>query len=291
MEVIVINPHSFCFGVNRALSMAAKARKEHPEGNIYLLGGLVHNEKVLERLEQAGFILLNEKEKGLEEHLSSLPDGAVIVFSAHGHPEKLEEMAKRKGLIVYDSTCPYVKGNEEVIKKALKEGHEIIYIGQKGHAESLSATSLSPKVHLFAYPFSIEAIEGIADESPLLISQTTMGLEEIEEAKDLVKALYPHFREEAKCCLATEQRQKAVKEAPQDIDMFLILGSPNSNNTMKLLACAKESHPGALSFRAIDLDEAAKIDYRFIKKIALASGASTSLADFEEVRQYLMNLE
>lgn len=290
MEVIVINPHSFCFGVNKALALAKKAKQEHPIGNIYLLGGLVHNERVLDSLKKDGFVLLDEKEKSLEKHISSLPNGAVMIFSAHGHPEKLDEMAKEKNLIVYDSTCQYVRDNETAIKEDLALGNEIIYIGLKGHAESLSALSLSPRVHLFASPFDEKELSNIEDSSPLLISQTTMGLEEIEVARQVVAKLFPKYREKAKCCLATEMRQSAVKEAPQDIDMFLILGSTSSNNTLKLLECAKNSHPHSRIERALDLKEAKKIDYRFVKKIALASGASTSREDFLEVGQYLENI-
>lgn len=290
MEVIVINPHSFCFGVNKALALAKKAKEGHPEETIYLLGGLVHNERVLASLKDDGFVLLDEKEKSLEEHLSSLKEGSILVFSAHGHPEKLDEMAKKKNLLVYDATCRYVKDNENAIKDELALGHEIIYIGLKGHAESLSALSLSNDVHLFAPPFQSEELASIKDRSPLLISQTTMGLSEIERAKLEVRKLFPNYREKAKCCLATEMRQKAVSEAPIDIDMFIILGSKNSNNTMKLFECAKNSHPNSQVIRLMDLKEAQEINYSAIKKIALASGASTSSEDFQEVRQYLENL-
>ena len=139
MEVIIIEPHCFCAGVNNALTMAYKAKKEHPNETIHILGSLVHNEIVVKDLEKDGFVILNEKKKTLEEWIETLHNGQIIVFSAHGHDPRLDLLAKNKGLIVYDSTCGFVKANELLLKKKVETGGQVIYIGQKGNAEAMGA--------------------------------------------------------------------------------------------------------------------------------------------------------
>lgn len=291
MEVIIIEPHCFCAGVNNALTMAYKAKNEHPNEIIHILGSLVHNERVVGDLEKDGFVILSEKQKSLEDWIETLQKGQIIVFSAHGHDPKLDELAKKKGLVVYDSTCGFVKANEFLIKKKIESDGKVIYIGQKGHAEAKGALGIdSQNIFLFE-PGKTFEYSKVGSETPLLVSQTTMGLNEIETALREIKQKFPKATFAARVCDATEKRQTAISSAPSDIDLYVIMGSSTSNNTIKLYELAKEEYKSAEVIRVLDVEEMKTLNISGKKKAALISGASTSLKEFHEVYDYLSKLQ
>lgn len=291
MEVIIIEPHCFCAGVNNALTMAYKAKKEHPEETIHILGSLVHNEIVVKDLEKDGFVILNEKKKTLEEWIETLSNGQIIVFSAHGHDPKLDSLAKAKGLIVYDSTCGFVKANELLLKKKVESGGQVIYIGQKGHAEAMGALGIDPNNIFLCEPGKVFDYSKITSDNPLLISQTTMGLDEIKLVICDLKEKFPKLEIAARACDATEKRQNAISTAPHDTDLYVIMGSSTSNNTMKLFELAKAQYKNAEVIRVLDVEELKALKIKGKKKASLISGASTSLKEFNEVHEYLLNLQ
>lgn len=290
MEVIIIEPHCFCAGVNNALTMAYKAKKENPDKTIHILGSLVHNERVVKDLENDGFVILDEKKKTLDQWILSLEKGEVVVFSAHGHDPKLDILAKSKGLVVYDSTCGFVKANELLLKKKVETGGQAIYIGQKGHAEAKGALGISDK-NIFLCesnkPFDASLV---SVENPLLVSQTTMGLEEIKTATSTLLKDFPKAEISARVCDATEKRQNAISTAPTDIDLYVVMGSSTSNNTIKLFELAKSQYKNATILRVLDLEELKSYEIKGKKKAALVSGASTSLKEFNEIRDFLLKL-
>ncbi|MCQ2799479.1 MAG: 4-hydroxy-3-methylbut-2-enyl diphosphate reductase [Bacilli bacterium] len=290
MEVIVINPHGFCRGVDKAIELAYKAKNENPNSQINILGTLVHNECVISDLKADGFNILHEKEHSLEEWITLLNEGDVVVFSAHGHSPKLNELAKTKKLKVYDATCPFVKANELFIKNKVLEGGQVIYIGQKGHAEAMGALGIDENAILLCEPNKPFDYESVKDDEPLLVSQTTMGLDEIEETVHLLKEKFAKAVLAAKACDATEKRQNAISNAPTDIDLYVIMGSKTSNNTIKLFNLAKEKYPNAMVIRALDVNELKDYDLSKNKKAALISGASTSLKEFDAVKDYLESI-
>jgi 4-hydroxy-3-methylbut-2-enyl diphosphate reductase len=292
MEVIAIEPHGFCEGVVRALSEAEQARKEHPRETIYVLGLLVHNEDVIENLKKEGFVFCDEQTKSLEDWIKEIPERSVVVFAAHGHAPNVERASAEKNFVTYDATCRFVKDNSRVISDEIKIGNEVIYIGRKFHAEAIASYGICPeKVHLYDQEHPEEdSWKSIDSSSPLVLSQTTMDLDDIAEAKSTIRQVYPSARFLAERCLATQRRQAALLEAPHDIDLYVILGSARSNNTNRLEALAKENYPSALVLRVLGLKELKAISLAGKKKAALASGASTSPAVFQEVETYLKTL-
>ena len=290
MKVSVINPHGFCAGVQMALDCAQKAKKEHPEEKIYILGNLVHNERVICDLERDGFIILDERKRSLSDWIKTLKNGDVVVFSAHGHDPHLDIEAKEKGLVVYDTTCPFVKANSVLIKQRISQGGDVIFIGQAGHAETIGTLKINEdKIFLYepGKPFNFQKIQV---KNPLLVSQTTMGTDEMKESISLLKDHFPDIDVAARVCDATDKRQSAICTAPDDVDLYVVMGSSTSNNTMKLLGLAKTKYPKAKVIRCLDLNEIKNMDLKGYKKAALISGASTGLKEFEEVRAYLQNL-
>ena len=273
-----------------ALDCAYKAKKEHPEERIYILGNLVHNERVIGDLENDDFIILDERKKSLSEWIKTLENGDVVVFSAHGHDPHLDIEAKEKGLVVYDATCPFVKANSVLIKKRISENGEVIFVGQAGHAETVGTLKIDEaKIHLYepGKQFDFSAIQV---KNPLLVSQTTMGTDEMKESVSLLKDHFSKIDVAARVCDATDKRQNAICTAPRDVDLYVVMGSSTSNNTMKLLGLAKAKYPTAKVIRCLDFEEIRNMELKGFKKAALISGASTGLREFEEVKTYLESL-
>lgn len=293
MQVIAINPHGFCEGVVKAVALAEKARREHPDEPIYVLGLLVHNEEVIAHFEKENFIFFDESQYDLAEALGEIPNGSVLVFSAHGHAPRLEAKAQAKHLVIYDATCPFVKENAVIIANEVTQGGEVLYIGKKKHAESVAALQIDPaRVHLLDPALPNEKSWGnLTLQTPLVVSQTTMDLDDLALAKNWIKSRYPAARFADERCHATVSRQRALWAAPSDIDLYVILGSKRSNNTNKLVAIAEKSYPHAQIVQALNEEELRSYDFRGKKKAALASGASTSPATFEACKAYLEGLK
>ncbi len=291
MKVYTYEPHSYCSGVVNAFLLAKRAKKENPDKDIYLLGSLVHNEEAIKELEREGFTLLDERKEDLLSSLKRLPNGSVLVFSAHGHPKSYDDIAKEKGLIVYDATCEKVKKNLEAIAYFLHAGREVIFLGEKGHQEAIASVSIGEKVFFIdAKKISEFDYAKVKDKAPAFLSQTTMGDEEVRLASGSLLEKIPGLFILDSRCESTKKRQFALRIAPKEADLIVILGSLTSNNTMKLVSIAKESHPEARVFRALDLEELKKKDLRPYSYCILASGASTSPRVYKECLSYLESL-
>jgi 4-hydroxy-3-methylbut-2-enyl diphosphate reductase len=290
MEVLVIEPHAYCEGVLRALASAKKALNEHPGEPVYLLGSLVHNEDAIASLERDGLVLLDERGKPLEQYLGELKEGSVVVYSAHGHGDALRRLADKRHLVTYDATCRFVKENMDSIRLDLLKGEEVIYIGEEGHLECLAALSLGKGIHLYDSAHGIYPFSSLTRSDPLIYSQTTMSVEDIEKASADIKNHCPDAVFAQARCHSTIARQEALLAAPKDCDLFVILGSETSNNTMKLYSLAKKNFPQAQVLRVLNASELKKVDIIGKKKAALASGASTSLEVFDAAKRYLLSL-
>ena len=195
MKVEILQPSAYCAGVSRAISLARQARNEHPDKGVYVLGMLVHNNFVVNSLQKDDIQTVT--------NIEDIPNGEVIVFTAHGHKECLDEVAKSKGLIIYDSVCPKVLNNIKLIKENLAEGHTIIYIGQEGHPEAEACLSLSKKVILY-HKNILKNYQLINDEEPLVINQTTLNIKDISDIhKEILEAL-PKAREKPRTVKSTQ---------------------------------------------------------------------------------------
>lgn len=291
MKVELIKPYGFCFGVKRAITIAKQAKKENSYDKVYILGSLVHNENVQKDLIDLGLIILDDREKSIDAWIKELPDYSIVVFSAHGHAPHIDEIAKEKHMVVYDATCPFVIENMKAIIEEISKGNDVIYIGEKNHAESMATVQINEnKVHLMEYGKKFDFVK-LNSERPFVISQTTMLPGEVDSCVDAVLESFPNAKIAPGRCYSTKERQEAIAKSPENIDCFVILGSTTSNNTNKLEALARESHPKALIIRALTLQdvkdqisEISKCDH-----VCIASGASTSDELSEEVLKYLEN--
>ncbi len=278
MDIKVIEPSGFCFGVKKAIDTAKKAKDENIGKQIYIVGALVHNEEVTKELENEGFIILDECEKPLKDHLENLNDGSVIVFSAHGHAPYLDEIAKRKNMKIYDATCIFVKNNEKSATKVVENGGEVIYIGIENHAETNGMIGINDKkIHIYTPGMHFD-FSKINSSEPLIISQTTMSKEEIKTSIETIKKNIPGSIVSAKQCFETERRQSEALAQGANYDCFIVIGGKNSNNTKRLALILKEAYPSKECFLILnetelkgELDRIAKHE-----KIMIVSGASTA---------------
>lgn len=288
MIVKLIKPQGFCSGVTKAVSIAEKAREENPNKKVYVLGMLAHNQTLINDLAKEGIITLCDETE--EQSLNKLNKGDVVIFTAHGHSEKLDHLAESKGLITYDATCFKVKSNLEKIKREINDGHQVIYIGQKGHKETNAALSISNNVSLYDTKLLINYYL-ITDKNPYVINQTTLNFYELSRYHNDISNHIPGARIENEICAATRLRQEAVANIDSDTDLIIVVGHPKSSNSNKIFDIAKNKYKFADVYMVSDLSNLLKLNigYSSKKKAAVVSGASTPQYVVDEIYNYLLS--
>lgn len=275
MRISVIEPHGFCAGVTAALrkavAVAAEAQEAAADGEprpVFCLHQLVHNEVVVNDLKNRGFSFV--------ESVEDVPDGAVVLFSAHGVSPAVRARAAERGLGIVDATCPFVERVHRAARDFAAKGLPVVVIGNPSHAEVRGIVG------------EVDGARVIDPSAPLprdlppkfgLVSQTTMNADEVES---LVASLREDHDVEtmAEVCNATKVRQDAVKAFGGDA--LVVLGSANSSNTRRLCEVAK-----CRTFRAGTMDEVKSLDLSGVKELGVTSGASTPESFFRDAISFL----
>ncbi|MFD2446088.1 4-hydroxy-3-methylbut-2-enyl diphosphate reductase [Bacillus sp. CGMCC 1.16607] len=284
MDVLKISPRGYCYGVVDAMVIARNASldKSLPRP-IYILGMIVHNKHVTDAFEQEGIITLDGNDR--KEILDKVDKGTVI-FTAHGISPEVRELAKLKGLVTIDATCPDVTKTHLLIEEKVGDGFEIIYIGKKGHPEPEGAVGVAPgKVHLVETEQDVEKLT-INHEKLIVTNQTTMSQWDVAHVMQKVQEKFPHVEIHKEICMATQVRQEAVAEQATDADVLIVVGDPKSNNSNRL-AQVSEEIAGTTAYRIADVTE---LDIKWIKDantVAVTSGASTPTPITKEVISFL----
>ena len=269
MKVEVIEPHGFCMGVRAAVEKASRTLSLSSGKVVYCLHELVHNEQVVADLKARGMRFV--------ESLDDVPDGATVLFSAHGVAPAVRAEARRRGLAVVDATCPFVERAHRAARAFAARGVPVAVVGHAEHAEvrgivgEISACSVvasAEEVAALPYP----------ESSPLgVLCQTTLSSGTVRAVLDALRARYPHLETPpaADICRATRDRQTAVAEFVRGGgDGVLVLGSAGSSNTNRLVEVARGAG-AAFAARAGTLDEVRALDFAGIGRIGVTSGAST----------------
>lgn len=286
MEIIKITPRGYCYGVVDAMVIARNASldKTLPRP-IYILGMIVHNKHVTDAFESDGIITLDGPNR--MEILNQIDKGTVI-FTAHGVSPEVKKLAKEKGLICIDATCPDVENTHALIRTKKSEGYHVIYIGKKGHPEPEGAVGVAPDiVHLVENKEDIEALpEVLSNEKLIVTNQTTMSQWDVQHLMEDLRAKYPHIEVHKEICLATQVRQEAVANQAGEADVLIVVGDPKSNNSNRLAQVSKEiAHTEA--YRISDISEL-KLEWLEGKsQIAVTAGASTPTPIVKEVIDYI----
>jgi 4-hydroxy-3-methylbut-2-en-1-yl diphosphate reductase len=284
MQIIKISPRGYCYGVVDAMVVARNAAldKSLPRP-IYILGMIVHNKHVTDAFAEEGIITLDGSNR--KEILEKVESGTVI-FTAHGISPEVRELAKKKGLVTIDATCPDVTRTHDIIHEKAKQGYQIIYIGKKGHPEPEGAVGVAPEsVHLVETPADVEALK-IDAEKLIVTNQTTMSQWDVADTMKKVQEKYPHVEVYNEICHATQIRQEAVAEQATEADVTIVVGDPKSNNSNRL-AQVSEEIAGTKAYRIADITEL-EIDWiKDAKNVAVTAGASTPTPITKEVITFL----
>jgi 4-hydroxy-3-methylbut-2-enyl diphosphate reductase len=265
MDVLLANPRGFCAGVERAIEIVERALALHG-APIYVRHEIVHNKSVVESLRGKGAVFVEE--------LDEVPRGATVIFSAHGVAKAVEAEAERRGLKVFDATCPLVTKVHVEVAKMLREGYEIVMIGHRGHPEAEGTMGQSAAgMHLVETVDDVAALRPATDRLAY-VTQTTLSVDDAAQIVAALKARFPGIRGPKRddICYATQNRQDAVKFMAPQCDVVIVVGSPNSSNSNRLREVAE--HMGA---EAHMVDSAADLRPEWIagkQRIGVSAGAS-----------------
>ena len=284
MKVIKITPRGYCYGVVDAMVIARNAALDTTLPRpIYILGMIVHNKHVTDAFEQDGIITLDGENR--EEIIEQVNEGTVI-FTAHGVSPKIREIAKRKGLVAIDATCPDVTVTHDLIREKTAEGYEIVYIGKKGHPEPEGAIGVAPEhVHLVQSTHDIDNLAFKSDKI-LVTNQTTMSQWDVAFLMESLKEKFPHIEVHKEICLATQVRQEAVAEQAGQADLLIVVGDPKSNNSNRLTQVSVEI-AGTPSYRISDISELKLEWFDNVETVAITAGASTPTPIVREVINFI----
>ena len=269
MKIILANPRGFCAGVDRAISIVELALEIHG-APIYVRHEVVHNRFVVNGLRDRGAIFVEE--------LSEVPDGAIVIFSAHGVSQAVRQEAKDRHLKVFDATCPLVTKVHMQVARASRKGTKAILIGHKGHPEVEG--TMGQYSNEDGGIFLIEKVEDIArlpmqeNDDLTFMTQTTLSLDDTAETIAALKEKYPAIQGPHKndICYATTNRQEAVRELAKLSDLVLVVGSKNSSNSNRLAELA--SRMGVKSQLLDDPSDIQEDWFNDVKTIGITAGAS-----------------
>ncbi len=269
MKIILANPRGFCAGVDRAISIVELALEIHG-APIYVRHEVVHNRFVVNGLRERGAIFVEE--------LSEVPDGAIVIFSAHGVSQAVRQEAKDRNLKVFDATCPLVTKVHMQVARASKKGTKAILIGHKGHPEVEGTMGQYGNQEGGIY--LIESIEDIANlpvshnDDLTFMTQTTLSLDDTAETISALKEKYPAIQGPHKndICYATTNRQQAVRELAKQSDLVVVVGSKNSSNSNRLAELA--SRMGVVSKLIDDPNDIQPDWFNGVQTIGVTAGAS-----------------
>ena len=283
MQILLANPRGFCAGVDRAIEIVERALEIHG-APIYVRHEVVHNKFVVDKLRDKGAVFVDE--------LDEVPDDNTVIFSAHGVSRQVEETAKNRGLQVFDATCPLVtKVHLEVVKYA-RQGKEVILIGHAGHPEVEGTmgrydTSNGGRIILVEKPEDVRTLDIKQPDELAFVSQTTLSVDDTQDIIDSLRQRFPSIAAPNKddICYATQNRQDAVKELCEQVDLLLVVGASNSSNSNRLQELGERA--GVASYlitRAQDI----KTEWLENKKcIGVTAGASAPEVLVQEVVQRL----
>jgi 4-hydroxy-3-methylbut-2-enyl diphosphate reductase len=265
-EILLAQPRGFCAGVDRAIEIVERALQQFG-APIYVRHEIVHNAYVVNDLRSKGAIFI--------EDLDDVPAGNTLVFSAHGVSKAVREEAESRGLKVFDATCPLVTKVHVEVAKMRKQGAEIIMIGHVGHPEVEGTMGQAEEgMHLVETVDDVQKLQVANPDNLAYVSQTTLSVDDTAEIIAALKARFPNIIEPKKgdICYATTNRQEAVKFLAPQVEVVVVVGSPNSSNSNRLREVADK-----MGTPAYMVDNADAIDPAWIagkKRIGVTAGAS-----------------
>ncbi|WP_375057055.1 4-hydroxy-3-methylbut-2-enyl diphosphate reductase [Zobellella sp. DQSA1] len=285
MDILLANPRGFCAGVDRAISIVQSALEKFG-APIYVRHEVVHNRYVVNKLKDAGAVFVDE--------LDQVPDGNIVIFSAHGVSKAVREEAKKRGLKVFDATCPLVTKVHMEVHRASKKGIETILIGHAGHPEVEGTMgqyeSTEGGMYLVESPADVAQLEVKHPDNLTFVTQTTLSVDETSDVIDALRLRFPTIEGPRKddICYATQNRQDAVRELAAKVDLMLVVGSRNSSNSNRLRELAEKVGTRAHLIDCVEMIDGTWLDG--VARVAVTAGASAPEVLVQEVIDHLRQL-
>ena len=277
-RVVLAAPRGYCAGVDRAVITVERALAANG-APVYVRKQIVHNRHVVEDLQAKGAIFVDE--------LDEVPEGELVVFSAHGVSPAVHAEAAERGLRTIDATCPLVTKVHHEARRFASEDLPIMLIGHAGHEEVEGTTGEAPEhITLIQHPDDVDALEVPTDQPVAWLSQTTLSLDETMATVDRLREKFPLLVDPPSddICYATQNRQQAVKQIAAHSDLVIVVGSANSSNSVRLVEVALDA--GAKAAHRVDnADELQPAWFEGVETIGVTSGASVP----EELVQGVLN--
>ncbi|CAK8715215.1 4-hydroxy-3-methylbut-2-enyl diphosphate reductase [Candidatus Electrothrix aarhusensis] len=266
MEVILARPRGFCAGVNRAINVVNKALEVY-KPPVYVLHEIVHNTHVIRELEEKGAVFV--------EQLEDIPKGSIAIFSAHGVSKAVKERANNLGLRTINATCPLVSKVHRRVSRLNKINYDVVVIGHKGHPEVEGTCGhASGSVHVVSSPEEVQSLQVNNPSRVGYVTQTTLSIDDTAKMLTALRKQFPNISEPSRTdiCFATSNRQAAVRELSESVDLILVVGSKNSSNSNRLREVAQKNN-----IPAYLIDHAEEIDGEWLnnaQRIGITAGAS-----------------
>ncbi|MBI1892183.1 MAG: 4-hydroxy-3-methylbut-2-enyl diphosphate reductase [Burkholderiales bacterium] len=278
-EILLAQPRGFCAGVDRAIEIVERALAQFG-APIYVRHEIVHNAYVVDDLRNKGAVFIEE--------LADVPTGSTVIFSAHGVSKVVEAEAAERGLTVFDATCPLVTKVHIEVAKMRREGREIIMVGHDGHPEVEGTMGQAEEgMYLVETAEDVERLHVNNPDMLAYVTQTTLSIDDTADVIAALKRRFPNIAEPKKgdICYATTNRQEAVKFMAPQVDLVIVVGSPNSSNSNRLREVAQK-----IGTEAYMVDNAGQINPAWLegkRRVGVTAGASAPEVLVKEVIERL----
>ena len=278
MKIKIARHYGLCGGVKRALNIVEEALKECNGEILYIFHEIVHNTFVINELKKKNIIFTDS--------LDSVPDGAKIVFSAHGVSRAVEDKSREKNLRIFDATCLLVKKNHDIVAQAFAEKKRVVFIGIKSHPECIGTIGRVDD----GYCLVVENEDDIKnmpdiDGEVVSLSQTTLAIDDTEKIRKSLSRKYPQIKHENGICSSTSLRQQSVRELAMECDLILVIGSKTSSNSCRLLQIAKNC--GSEAKLVDSVEDIKDFDFSGVSCAGITAGASTPQEQIDEIINFV----
>ena len=284
MEILLANPRGFCAGVDRAITIVENALVLFGKP-IFVRHEVVHNRYVVDDLKARGAIFVEE--------LEEVPEDSVVIFSAHGVSQSVRREAAERSLKVFDATCPLVTKVHMEVARASKKKQEVILIGHKGHPEVEGTmgqyNNIEGKIYLVESVEDVKSLRVINENNLHFVTQTTLSVDETHDIIEELKKKYNNIHGPRKedICYATQNRQNAVRELADDVDLMIVVGSKNSSNSNRLSELAENL--GTKSYLIDSIEQLNKNWFIGVNTLGITAGASAPEELIQKILKKIVN--
>lgn len=266
MRILLANPRGFCAGVNMAIDVVEQVLRLRG-APVYVYHEIVHNRHVVDDFRDRGVVFVDD--------VREVPNGSVVVYSAHGISPAIREESRRRQLVEVDATCPLVIKVHHEVQRFAKEGYSIIFIGHASHDEAIGTVGEAPDaITVVESPEDVENLQVKDPGKIAYVTQTTLSLYDAQRIIDALKKKFPRIKAPPKedICYATTNRQNAVAEVAPEVDLVLVIGSRNSSNSQRLVETAHQA--GKAAYLIDDQSELDPAWFDGVETVLITAGAS-----------------